>query len=98
MEFGITVLPDPPASRFVELVQHGERAGFEAENGPVWDFLPPTRKKVRKWSEIRPLTAAKLAAVAAGAGIRDADAGLPSLIGVELLCVVLLALAILARC
>ncbi len=28
MEFGITVLPDPPASRFVELVQHGERAGF----------------------------------------------------------------------
>ena len=29
LSFGITVLPDPPASRLVELMQHGERNGFE---------------------------------------------------------------------
>lgn len=28
MDFGITVLPDPPARRFVELVQAAEQAGF----------------------------------------------------------------------
>jgi probable F420-dependent oxidoreductase len=28
MDFGITVLPDPPASRFVDLVQAAEQAGF----------------------------------------------------------------------
>ena len=29
LSFGVTVLPDPPASRLVELMQLGERNGFE---------------------------------------------------------------------
>ena len=29
MQFGATILPDPPATRFVELVQAAERAGFD---------------------------------------------------------------------
>jgi len=29
MRFGVTVLPDPPYTRFVELIAHAERCGFE---------------------------------------------------------------------
>ena len=29
LSFGVTVLPDPPSSRFVELMQHAEANGFE---------------------------------------------------------------------
>jgi alkanesulfonate monooxygenase SsuD/methylene tetrahydromethanopterin reductase-like flavin-dependent oxidoreductase (luciferase family) len=29
LSFGVTVLPDPPASRLVELMQLGERNGFQ---------------------------------------------------------------------
>jgi probable F420-dependent oxidoreductase len=29
MKFGVTVMPDPPHSRLVELMQHAEREGFE---------------------------------------------------------------------
>jgi alkanesulfonate monooxygenase SsuD/methylene tetrahydromethanopterin reductase-like flavin-dependent oxidoreductase (luciferase family) len=29
LSFGVTVLPDPPASRLVELMQLGEQNGFE---------------------------------------------------------------------
>ena len=28
MQFGVTILPDPPCSRFVELVQAAEASGF----------------------------------------------------------------------
>ncbi len=28
MQFGVTILPDPPCSRFVELVQMAEASGF----------------------------------------------------------------------
>ena len=30
LSFGATILPDPPCSRFVELVQHAEECGFDA--------------------------------------------------------------------
>ena len=29
LSFGVTVLPDPPYSRFLELIQHAESNGFE---------------------------------------------------------------------
>ena len=29
LSFGVTVLPDPPSSRFLELIQHAEANGFE---------------------------------------------------------------------
>jgi alkanesulfonate monooxygenase SsuD/methylene tetrahydromethanopterin reductase-like flavin-dependent oxidoreductase (luciferase family) len=28
MQFGVTILPDPPCSRFVELVQAAEASGY----------------------------------------------------------------------
>ncbi len=35
LRFGVTVLPDPPSTRFVELVQMAEEHGFE--NGWTYD-------------------------------------------------------------
>ena len=29
LSFGVTVLPDPPSSRFLELIRHAESNGFE---------------------------------------------------------------------
>ena len=29
LSFGVTVLPDPPYTRLVEVLQQGERLGFE---------------------------------------------------------------------
>ena len=29
LSFGVTVLPDPPYSRFLELIQHAESNSFE---------------------------------------------------------------------
>src|SRR6266571_5724183 len=34
MDFGVTVLPDPPFSRWLELIQHAERHGF----GYAWTY------------------------------------------------------------
>jgi alkanesulfonate monooxygenase SsuD/methylene tetrahydromethanopterin reductase-like flavin-dependent oxidoreductase (luciferase family) len=29
LSFGVTVLPDPPSTRFLELIRHAESNGFE---------------------------------------------------------------------
>ncbi len=29
LSFGVTVLPDPPSSRFLDLIRHAESNGFE---------------------------------------------------------------------
>src|SRR3954453_8152711 len=53
LKFGVTVLPDPPYTRFVELVQRAEACGFEYG----WTYHPHLL-----WQEPYPfLTAAALA-------------------------------------
>ena len=54
LSFGVTVLPDPPASRLVELMVLGEQHGFEIG----WTYDSPTsgrsRSRSSRWRSRRP--------------------------------------------
>ena len=46
LSFGVTVLPDPPSSRFLELITHAESNGFEYgwtyDSHVLWQESTPT--------------------------------------------------------